>query len=57
MNEFRHMKVKRLLQEVNIIAVVDEETAIGGTASKIEEKEIIFDSLRRPIPVPYSEQP
>ena len=44
------MRILRLLQDVRIVAVV--ETPHNG-----QEKELILDSVVRPIPIPYSEQP
>jgi hypothetical protein len=56
MDEFRELRIKGLIQETRIIALVDENET-GRDEGPIVEKEIILDSNRRPLPVPYTEEP
>lgn len=48
----RPIRVKELVQVTHIVAIVDEENEDG-----VVEKELILSSNRRPIPIPYSEEP
>jgi hypothetical protein len=52
--QFREMRIKALMQEIRIIAVV-EENETGTDDGPVVEKQIIVDSLQRPLPVPYNE--
>ncbi len=47
--KFRSIKVKRALQVVMLVVVVENKDG--------EEKELILDTIRRPVPVPYTEEP
>lgn len=49
----RVVKIKEIVQVVNIVAVV-EELEDGDEPI---ERELIVSSNRRPIPVPYTEEP
>lgn len=43
----RSIKYKSLVQVIHVVAVVEEDG---------EEKELILDSVRRPLPIPYNEE-
>jgi hypothetical protein len=59
--KFREMRIVQLIQEVRIIAVCDENYIESDPADKdsavegSRTTELIIDSSRRPIPVPYTE--
>lgn len=48
--KFRNMRIKELIQEVRIIAVCEDYVE-----QRTRTTELIIDSSRRPIPVPYTE--
>lgn len=49
--DFRKMRVKSLVQEIRIIALVDVDKD-----GDVIENELVIDSLRRPLPIPYNEE-
>lgn len=49
---FRKMRILRMTQEIRVIAVVEEEDEDGDIA----ERQIVVDSINRPLPVPYNEE-
>jgi hypothetical protein len=48
-DKFRSIKFKRALQVVQLVVVVENKRG--------EEEELILDTQRRPVPVPYTEEP
>jgi len=52
---FREIRVKSLVQEIRVIALVDENED-GKDDTPTVEKELVIDSLRRPLPIPYNEE-
>lgn len=53
-SKHRNIKIKELVQVTLIVAVVDEFE--DGDDESVE-KELILTSNRRPLPVPYTEEP
>jgi hypothetical protein len=54
-NDARFLRVKEVVQVTHIVLVIEEGYPDGGET--LRENELIIASNRRPIPVPYSEEP